>query len=63
MDTQQDLPEPDIPSLWIFLCRDIPGNHIGGELCFCIPIPVRFDDDIGFRRYQERSEKGEWADA
>jgi len=37
------------PDTLIWVCRDIPGNHVGGPECFCCPLPFRPDeptDDI-----------------
>ncbi len=41
----------------IVICRDIPGDHVGGPDCFCIPGCFSIDDDAGiadFLRNQYR---------
>jgi hypothetical protein len=41
----------------IVICRDIPGDHVGGPDCFCIPGRFSIFDDVGiadFLRNQYR---------
>jgi hypothetical protein len=42
----------------IVICRDIPGDHIGGPECWCGPWIVRADDDVEIAKVMEIVKSG-----
>lgn len=39
---------------WIVICRDIPGDHIGGRECFCCPEVIHIDDHEAWAKRRAR---------
>lgn len=35
----------------ITICRDIPGDHVGGPDCWCCPDTFGADDSVGIQHY------------
>lgn len=36
------------------ICRDLPGDHVGGPDCWCCPGIFEADDDVGIQRFVEK---------
>lgn len=45
------------PPALIVICRDLPGDHLGGPGCWCIPGVFDVDDDVGIQRFLDEQDR------
>jgi len=51
------LPDPaDLPPRLV-ICRDLPGEHVGGPGCWCCPGIFDPDDEVGIQRFKAEQQR------
>lgn len=50
-DSPYVLPTGDVAATRIVICRDIPGDHIGGPDCWCCPGVFSVKDESGIEHF------------